>query len=154
VSADALDVIAAATPVGGCAYLLCDAIGALRLVELAAEEPRPVVLPSRSPMAHTNHGHSDNIARWEDTDLRAGVYPSTHTRLDRAQALLDERPVDVERIRAVLADHQQYPLSICRHPSPAEPTTTAASVVFDCASRTAMITLGNPCTTTSDTLSL
>jgi hypothetical protein len=47
----------------------------------------------------------------------------------------------------LLADHVGYPLSICRHPSAAEPTVTAASVIFDCAARRATIALGNPCRT-------
>jgi hypothetical protein len=48
--------------------------------------------------------------------------------------------------RRLLADHEGYPLSICRHPALVEPTVTAAAVVYDCGARVASIALGNPCT--------
>jgi isopenicillin-N N-acyltransferase like protein len=145
---EALEVIDSTHPVGGRTYLLGDATGALGVVELAAESRRAVVLPDRPRPAHTNHALSPEVSSWEDTDLLAQVYPSTRSRLARARDLLDDaEPFTPARALAVLADHTQLPLSICRHPSPDEPTTTAATLVFDCAARTTTLTLGPPCTT-------
>jgi isopenicillin-N N-acyltransferase like protein len=145
--AEALDVIRSTPPVGGRTYLLGDASGAVRMVELAAESSA-VVLPPASRLAHTNHALTGEVARWQDTDLLARIYPSTHSRLDRANDLLDDpAPLTPARAHAILADHTHLPLSICRHTSADEPTTTAASLLFDCGDRTATVALGPPCTT-------
>lgn len=146
--AEALDVIGATKPVGGRTYLLGDASGALRLVELAAESEHAVVLPAASRLAHTNHALTPDVAQWQDTALLTRVYPSTRQRLSRANDLLDDpTPLTPARAHTILADHLHHPLSLCRHPSPAELTTTAAFVLFDCTTRTATFTLGPPCTT-------
>jgi isopenicillin-N N-acyltransferase-like protein len=137
-AAEAVGVLTGLPPVGGRSYLVADALGAYT-VELAAEAA-PSITRHTGDVAHTNHALDPAIAFFEDRDLLATTYPSSAARLDRAVHLL--AGVDVERI---LADHEGYPLSICRHPSAAEPTVTAASVIFDCAARRATIALGNPC---------
>jgi isopenicillin-N N-acyltransferase-like protein len=146
--AEALTVIDGTRPIGGRTYLLGDASGALRLVELAAEADRAVVLPTAPRPAHTNHALTPEVAQWQDADLLARIYPSTRNRLSRALVLLDDpAPLTPARAHTILTDHTHHPLSICRHTSPDEPTTTAASVLFDCTTRTATVTLGPPCTT-------
>jgi isopenicillin-N N-acyltransferase-like protein len=134
--------LVAAPPVGGRAYLLADAAGAVVGVELAAEAGARVTYHAAAT-AHTNHALDPAIAAYEDAGLLAQIYPSSRPRLARARALLDcDTPAP-----ELLADHDGHPLSICRHPAAAEPTVTAASVIFDCAARRARIALGNPCAT-------
>jgi isopenicillin-N N-acyltransferase like protein len=143
---DAVAAILAAPAVGGRAYVVADAAGAVTTVELAAEA-RPRVTDHRDRAVHTNHALDRAIARYEDRALLASTYPSSRSRLRRASDLLGggghTEPGQV--CRRILADHDGYPLSICRHESAREPTVTAASVVFDCGSRHASIALGNPC---------
>jgi isopenicillin-N N-acyltransferase-like protein len=137
---DAVSLLTGTPPAGGRSYLVADRDTAYT-VELAAEAA-PSLVQHPSDAAHTNHALAPAIAAVQDVDLLAATYPSSTSRLDRATHLLRTPTDDALRI---LADHAGYPLSICRHPSPLEPTVTAASVVFDCARRRATITLGNPC---------
>jgi isopenicillin-N N-acyltransferase like protein len=141
-AAGAVGVLTNCPPAGGRSYLVADADEAYT-VELAAETA-PSVTRQPGDAAHTNHAHAPAIAAFEDAELLAATYPSSTSRLDRAVHLLRTRSADAD-IAGILADHSGYPLSICRHPSPGEPTVTAASVVFDCAQRRATIALGNPC---------
>lgn len=145
VATDKLRTHAAA---GGRCYLL-GAPDGIAVTEVAAEEAPTITVRGdhAEPRAHTNHALNPRIARWEDQGLRQRIYPSTHVRYRRAGALLAaRRPADANAVAGILADHDHYPLSICRHESTHEPTRTAASVIFDCGSRRASIALGNPCT--------
>lgn len=155
-SADAAVAALLSTPaVGGRAYLVADAAGAVISVEVAAEAG-PAVTRHAAGTAHTNHALDPAIAAHEDRALLASIYPSSGARLRRAAALLAERgPVDpAGACRRILTDHAGHPLSICRHPDPAEPTVTAASVVFDCARRRAAIALGTACTAAPQEIAL
>ncbi|HVQ97084.1 MAG TPA: C45 family peptidase [Mycobacteriales bacterium] len=155
-AAEAVAAVLATPAVGGRAYLIADAAGAVNTVELAAETG-PRVGRHGTTAAHTNHALDPAIARYEDPDLLAAIYPSSRSRLRRASQLLAEAlagalagtgPADpVRACRRILADHTGYPLSICRHPADQEPTVTAASVIFDCARRQASIALGTGCGT-------
>jgi isopenicillin-N N-acyltransferase-like protein len=140
-AAEAVAAIVSIPAVGGRAYLVGDATGALTTIELAAGA-EPSITTHPGDAAHTNHALDERIAADEDLTLVTTTYPSSRARLDRARALLAEAPADLAR---VLGDHHAYPLSICRHPSDREPTVTAASVVFDCGRRHASITLGTAC---------
>jgi isopenicillin-N N-acyltransferase-like protein len=144
----AADKLRAHAVPGGRCYLLGGPDG-IAMAEVAAEEaPSTAVADDQLELAaHTNHALSPRIAQWEDRALRRRIYPSTHLRYRRASALLAARqPTDASAVARILADHDHYPLSICRHESTREPTRTAASVIFDCGSRRASIALGNPCT--------
>jgi hypothetical protein len=106
------------------------------MVELTVEHPGPAVLPSGARLAHTNHPLSARVARWENTELREQIYLSTRALLRRATTLLGSGTPDADRIREILTDHDGH-RSRCRHPAPAEPTATAATLVFDCRTRIA-----------------
>jgi isopenicillin-N N-acyltransferase-like protein len=143
---DAIHRLTDTACVGGRSYMLGDALGHVATVELATHTSPSIVAHARRA-AHTNHAHSPAIADDEDQGLLATTYPSSWDRLHRAEELMEAASsAPVEAVRSALTDHVGFPLSICRHESPAEPTVTAVSVVFDCRARIAHITLGNPCT--------
>jgi isopenicillin-N N-acyltransferase-like protein len=137
----ALTRLARLPPAGGRSYLLGDATGAVAAVELCAERPHAFAMRPHRRTAHTNHALRPEVVEWESPERLAAIYPSSRTRLARAQTLL----ADGADAEAVLADHDGSPASVCRHQHPSEPTRTAASVVLDCAARTAAIALGPPC---------
>jgi isopenicillin-N N-acyltransferase-like protein len=142
----ALEILRRLPAVGGRAYVLGDAGGRVAAVEIAAEVDEAAVVESSTPIGHTNHALDDGVAALEATDLLASVYPSTWRRLARATSIVRTAPSrTVEDLRALLADHDGFPGSVCRHETPDEPTVTAASVVFDCGRRVAEFAIGNPC---------
>jgi isopenicillin-N N-acyltransferase-like protein len=55
--------------------------------------------------------------------------------------------IDVENMMEILADHDQYPNSICRHIDPAAPisSVTLASFIMVPAEGAIYIAAGNPC---------
>src|SRR3546814_6078810 len=77
--------------------------------------------------------------------------PSTLYRANRLDRLL--RPhlgaLDLDAIRAALADHFAWPNAICRHPDARQPaakrTMTNAAFVIDLATRTMHVADGPPC---------
>jgi isopenicillin-N N-acyltransferase-like protein len=142
-SRSAMGVLAAIPPVGGRAYVLADASSDLAVVEVAPDVGLRDT--TGTGLVHTNHGLDAHVAARESASLVEEVYPSTHRRLERARALLGSAEPSVAGVKSVLADHHHRPFSICRHETPCEPTITAASVVLDCATRTAHYALGNPC---------
>jgi isopenicillin-N N-acyltransferase-like protein len=139
----AVEAITSTPAVGGRSYLVGDATGDVLTVELAVGAG-PAVVRHAETAAHTNHALDPLVAAHEDPALLAATYPSSGFRLRRALDLIAAVP-SAGSCRDVLADHSGYPLSICRHPSPDEPTVTAVSAIFDCAARRATIALGNPC---------
>lgn len=151
----ALAVLRRTAAVGGRAYVLGDAAGRVAVAEVATERDDPWAHDADRPIAHTNHAHDPDLAACESTELLASIYPSTHRRLARATAMLDStaNPTRAD-LRAILADHDSYPASVCHHASRGEPTVTAASVLFDCARRVAGFAIGNPCTSQYQAVSL
>jgi isopenicillin-N N-acyltransferase like protein len=85
--------------------------------------------------------------------------PSTAVRLQRLRAAttapVTTAPVTTAKLpalddfRALLADHADYPHSICAHPDPAdhpcEQGATIASVLMDLGARRLWLAAGNPC---------
>lgn len=130
--------------VGGRSYLVGDLTGA-DLVEVSAEEPTPIHLPQVGRgWVHTNHAVSTRIAPHEDT---AKVPASSPARYARAGALMQQFEWNsFDEVAALLADHRGDPYSVCCHVNDQQPLVTAASVIFDCELRQALVAIGNPCT--------
>jgi isopenicillin-N N-acyltransferase like protein len=130
-------------------YMLADSAGKLASIEVLPHHQPATVAVSSAGMVHANHALTRSAQGVEDREMQESVYPSSAHRARRAVDLL-ERSRDEDdqhaRVRRVLGDHDGLPLSICRHPSPAEETSTAASVVFDCTRRRAEFSLGLACT--------
>ncbi|MEW2571844.1 C45 family peptidase [Streptomyces sp. NPDC047070] len=131
--------------VGGRTYLVGDPEGA-DLIEVSADKPQPVHLPQTGQgWIHTNHAIDSHIAAEEDLP---NVPASSRARYTRAGELLARLEGDsLDKIAALLADHQGDPYSVCCHVNDQQPSVTAASVVFDCEERRAAVAIGNPCTT-------
>lgn len=53
--------------------------------------------------------------------------------------------ITVNRLKQILSDHTNYPLSICRHVSSKDPLCTTAAVVADLTDQEIHIAMGNPC---------
>jgi len=97
---------------------------------------------------HTNHfidavhgGH----------DLGAFSMPDSYVRLGRITRLIEnaDEPLGDNELHAALADHAEWPNSICCHPDttsgPGERWKTNASVVMHPAHRRIDLTCGPPC---------
>ena len=98
-------------------------------------------------ITHTNHClHPDLLAINDDFPELIESRP----RKARVDRLLTEagRPVTIEAMKAVLADHDRHPRSICRHPND-DPGVgewrTVLSVIIEADRGRMHLTRGNPC---------
>ena len=98
-------------------------------------------------LLHTNHFLASRI---HPADLSLWAMPSSQVRLQRLQAAHqanDARTLD--DFRVVLADHADYPHSVCAHPEPAvhpcEQGQTIASLLMDLTAGQLWLAAGNPC---------
>lgn len=92
--------------------LLCDAQGGLADVEV---RPEGIALYSDEHpdcLLHTNHYLTPEYTVYE-----SGSLPDSFPRLTRLRAMITERwgAITLETLKEVLADHDGYPASICRH---------------------------------------
>jgi isopenicillin-N N-acyltransferase like protein len=76
--------------------------------------------------------------------------PSSAVRLQRLRAGA-QASATLDDFRGLLADHADYPHSICAHPvpdaHPLEQSATIASVLMDASARRLWLATGNPCQT-------
>lgn len=93
-----------------------------------------------STLVHTNHYLEPEMVQFEgdpDYAVRSAI------RSDRARVLAeDPHPRTVERLRAILSDHEHAPDSICRHHGE---TQTIFWCVADVGAGVVTYGLGNPC---------
>lgn len=100
------------------------------------------------PAFHTNHFTSPDLENKE-----AEVSQSSRLRYERLKKLLDSGHGDnlsLEDIKSVLANHDDLPLSVCRHDyegsqRQGSPSTTLASIIMKPTERVMHIAEGNPC---------
>ncbi len=107
------------------------------------------IFPKDGWLAHTNH-FLDAQAVGLTREVQPSKRPSTKQRLARAQRLLSATSkLDVEQIKGILRDHDDYPYSLCRHPDeafpPEERYASVVSVVMDLSERVFAIASGPPC---------
>jgi isopenicillin-N N-acyltransferase-like protein len=100
-------------------------------------------------VVHANHFlHAERIGTRESPYDRRPISLHRQARLDARLAGADT----VEAVQAALRDHDGYPDSVCRHPSPTEPETrpyqTMTSIVMDLDARDLWAAAGTPCTST------
>ena len=97
-------------------------------------------------LLHTNHFLAPRI---DPVDLSLWAMPDSAVRLQRLRAAMTAKPPTLDDFRAVLADHADYPNSICAHPDPAdhprEQGATIASVLMDLNARHLWLAAGHPC---------
>ncbi len=143
---DALKVLAAAPRSSSANYLIAHASGAALDIEAAPGDFTRLypLFPEDGLLLHTNHFLAPRI---DPVDLALWAMPSTAVRLQRLRAARTPRTPD--GFRALLADHADYPYSICAHPDPAEHPceqgATIASVLMDLNARHLWLAAGNPC---------
>ncbi len=99
-------------------------------------------------LLHTNHFLAPRL---DPVDLSLWAMPDSAVRLQRLKAATTagKHPLTLDDFRALLADHADYPNSVCAHPNPAdhprEQGTTVASVLMDLTARRLWLAAGHPC---------
>jgi isopenicillin-N N-acyltransferase-like protein len=92
-------------------------------------------------LAHTNHYVRDDMRPFE----RPGDYESSCARLDRARELGAGDGITVERLREILADHENGVNAICRHGDGPKTSKTVFWCVADVTEGEVTYGRGNPC---------
>ena len=150
---EALKVLQAGPRSSSANYLIAHASGAALDIEAAPGDFTRLypLFPEDGVLLHTNHFLAPRI---DPVDLALWAMPSTAVRLQRLRAattapVTTARPPALDDFRALLADHADYPHSICAHPDPAdhpcEQGATIASVLMDLGARRLWLAAGNPC---------
>jgi isopenicillin-N N-acyltransferase-like protein len=105
--------------------------------------------PERDVLVHTNHFLSPEA---REGDISLWAMPDSAVRFDRTRTAVerDIGSITPKSLGTLLADHADYPSSVCCHPDPreAEPErgATVASVIMDLDARTMWLADGHPCT--------
>jgi isopenicillin-N N-acyltransferase like protein len=145
---EALGVLQAGERSSSANYLIAHASGATLDVEAAPGDFTRLYpqFPDHGLLLHTNHFLSPRLSPVQDVSLWA--MPSSAVRLQRLRAAT-AHPATLGHFRAVLADHADYPHSICSHPDPndhpLEQGATIASILMDLSARRLWLATGNPC---------
>lgn len=143
---DALSVLCqAARGVGY--YHLASAEGDIVGIESVFDDFN-IIYPERDILVHSNHYVTD---RFKKGDLAYMGIADSYLRLDRIKRLMEMEYGDltVEKLMAILADHNDYPLSICRHYDPGTPrlfnAETLVSYIMLPEEQRIFISYGPPC---------
>jgi isopenicillin-N N-acyltransferase like protein len=154
---EALKVLQAGSRSSSANYLIAHRSGTALDVEAAPGDFTRLypLLPDHGVLLHTNHFLSPAL---HPADLSLWSMPSSAVRLQRLQGGTQEEagPPDqtaqhhgLDRFRALLADHADYPYSICAHPDPnlhpLEQGATIASVLMDLTAGQLWVAPGPPC---------
>jgi isopenicillin-N N-acyltransferase-like protein len=153
----ALEVLQAGPRSSSANYLVAQAGGAALDIEAAPGDVTrlyPLFPDEDGLLLHTNHFQAPRLQtpypqapRTGLADLGLWAMPSSAVRLQRLRAGAVKR--DLDGFRTLLADHADYPHSICAHPDPAdhplEAGSTIASLLMDTESRQIWLAAGNPC---------
>ena len=156
--AEALRVLASGPRSSSANYMVAHASGAAVNIEAAPGDFTRLypLYPDDGVLRHTNHFLAPDLGPGPVTDLALWAMHSTVVRLQRLQAAKTARTLD--DFRTVLADHADFPYSICAHPDPAEHPSeqgaTIASVLMDLTAREIWLAAGNPCQTPYEQLKI
>ena len=155
---EALMVLQAGMRSSSANYLIAHASGGALNVEAAPGDFTRLypVYPKSGVLLHTNHFLSPRV---HPVDVSLWAMPSSAVRLQRLRAGTDQPGLPgLDDFRALLADHADYPHSICSHPDPAdhpcEQGATIASVLMDLSSPKVWLAAGNPCQVTHELLEI
>jgi isopenicillin-N N-acyltransferase-like protein len=126
--------------------VLTAADGGVANVEGSATDADVTDLDEHGHLAHTNNYVCDRMLRYEGDPEYA---PHSNVRYERARELLAAEPkgaITPDRLRALLADHETKPDSICKHPEFGTPTSkTVFWCVADVTDGRVRYGRGNPC---------
>jgi isopenicillin-N N-acyltransferase like protein len=145
---EALMVLQAGERSSSANYLIAHASGTALDVEAAPGDFTRLypLYPDHGLLLHTNHFQAPRSRPGDPVDLSLWAMPSSAVRLQRLQAM---PPATMNDARRLLADHADYPYSICAHPEPGEHPleqgATITSVLMDLAAGQMWVTAGNPC---------
>ena len=123
--------------------IIGDAHGEIYSMEGSATDLEPIYIEG-DILAHANHYVSSPMRRFEANRSKIG---SSVIRHHRAMRLLRENygQLSPELFQKLLADHANYPASICKH---AGESVTVFSLIIDLNKLRAWIGRGRPCQTT------
>ena len=144
---EALKVLQAGMRSSSANYLIAHASGAALDVEAAPGDFTRLYpqFPEDGLLLHTNHFLSPRL---HPVDVSLWAMPSSAVRLQRLRAGATGSAT-LDDFRVLLADHADYPHSICSHPDPGdhplEQGATIASVLMDLNARRLWLAAGNPC---------
>src|SRR5579859_3907740 len=144
---DALKVLQAGTRSSSANYLIAQAGGAALNVEAAPGDFTRLypLFPDQGLLLHTNHFLSPRL---HPVDVSLWAMPDSAVRLQRLQAGATGSAT-LGDLRVLLADHADYPHSICSHPDPREHPleqgATIASILMDLNARRLWLAAGHPC---------
>jgi isopenicillin-N N-acyltransferase-like protein len=132
--------------------VLTSAGGSVVNVEGSATDAEVTGLDEAGHLVHTNHYVCDRMLDYEgDPDYAK----RSATRYGRGKALMAMQPpatITMDKMRALLSDHETRPDSICRHVEPDAPpdsSKTAFWCVADVTAGTIAYGRGNPCDSTA-----
>jgi isopenicillin-N N-acyltransferase-like protein len=123
--------------------VIADAYGECYSMEGSATDCEPIYIDG-NVMAHANHYVSLPMRAFE---VNRNYIGGSILRHNRAMRLLQENygRLSPQRFQKLLADHANYPASICKHGGQ---TTTVFSIIIDLGQLCAWIGRGRPCETT------
>lgn len=129
--------------------IVADANGEVYSMEGSATDCEPIYI-EENILAHANHYVSPSMRRFE---AAPGEMGDSIVRHNRAMRLLRENygRLSVERFQELLADHANYPVSICKH---GNESVTVFSIIIELNCLRAWIGRGRPCQTTCFSYSL
>jgi isopenicillin-N N-acyltransferase-like protein len=145
---EALGVLQAGMRSSSANYLIAHASGAVLDVEAAPGDFTRLYpqFPDQGLLLHTNHFLSPCLSAVQDVSLWA--MPSSAVRLQRLRAGAAGAAA-LDDFRTLLADHADYPHSVCSHPDPdehpLEQGATIASLLMDLTAGRLWLASGNPC---------
>lgn len=145
--ADVLGVIYTPKKSGSWNYLMASSEGDIVDVE-GHRDDFSVLYPERDFIVHTNNFLTDRL---KSTDLVCTTLPDSYLRVNRMTRLIEKHygELSVDLMKTFLADHNDYPDSICRHIDTEDlPEThlfTRASIISVPKEQKMYISNGNPC---------
>lgn len=103
-----------------------------------------VIYPEEGYVTHSNHYVSPSLKTYEQL---VPLVPDTLIRNNRAKRLIRDRygEINLEDLKNIMKDHENYHLSICRHGEEGNEIITLASVIQMPAELKAWVVNGNPC---------
>jgi isopenicillin-N N-acyltransferase like protein len=125
----------------GC-YLIGDRTGHMVCLEVIGGRIAMRDVSGRA-FGHTNDVLCREVKQYERQSESASS-PLRQASIDRILRANAGR-ISVASLQQAFRNHQDYPLSICRHPSPRDTATTNASFIADLRALEMHIAIGNPC---------
>lgn len=142
--AECLDVLDRLPVCSSGNYVLTGSCGKLIDVELTPEGYATLDDAGEGFIVHTNHFLSSRFATPE-TDAQS--LKDSFSRLRRFRQFITEHAgqITVPLLQQFLADHDNYPTSICRHGGDGETSKTVATLIAEPTSGQFHVGYGNPC---------